>query len=98
MKIKSKFHSYVIKLQKKYNFEPSQIANMAEVPLNFDMSSNKTVDMEGIKTVAIKISGLKKIHYTDVLSFSPMLIFKRKTYLKETMPCGVLCKFMIRDG
>ncbi|KAH1187031.1 hypothetical protein KIL84_019780 [Mauremys mutica] len=91
------FHSYVIQLQKKYDFEPSQIANMDEVPLNFDVPSNRTVDVKGIKTVAIKTSGHEKTHYTAVLSccadgtkLPPMLIFKRKTYPKETIPPGII--------
>lgn len=91
------FHSYVIQLRKKYDFEPSQIANMDEVPLNFDVPSNRTVDVKGIKTVAIKTSGHEKTHYTAVLSccadgtkLPPMLIFKRKTYPKETIPPGII--------
>lgn len=91
------FHSYVIQLRKKYDFEPSQIGNMDEVPLNFDVPSNRTVDVKGIKTVAIKTSGHEKTHYTAVLSccadgtkLPPMLIFKRKTYPKETVPPGII--------
>ena len=38
------FHSYVINLRKNTNFELSQIANMDEVPLTFDVPSNRTVD------------------------------------------------------
>lgn len=53
---------------------------------------NRTVDMKGVKTDAIKTSG-----HTAVLSccadgtqLSPMLIFKRKMYPKEAIPPGIL--------
>ena len=36
------FHSYVINLWKTYNFELSQIKNMDDVPLTFDVPPNKT--------------------------------------------------------
>ncbi|KAK9408018.1 hypothetical protein NXF25_006792 [Crotalus adamanteus] len=91
------FHSYIIQLWKKYHYEESQIENMDEVALNFDVPSNRTVDMNGIKTVAIKRSGHEKTHYTAVLSccadgtkLPPMLIFKKKTYPKETIPPGII--------
>ena len=58
------FHSYVINLRKNPNFELSQIANIDEVPLRFDVPSNRTVDQKGVKTFTIKTSGHEKIHYT----------------------------------
>ena len=91
------FHSYVINLRKNTNFELSQIANMDEVPLTFDVPSNRTVDQKGVKTVSIKTSGHEKTHYTVVLAccangtkLPPMLIFKRKTLPKESLPRGVV--------
>lgn len=99
------FHSYVIQLWKKYDFELSQIANMDEVPLNFDVPSNRSVDVKGIKTVAIKTSGHEKTHYIAVLSccadctkLPSMLIFKRKTSLKKPYHLALLFKYMRRDG
>ena len=38
------FHKYVIKAQKKTQFELGQIGNMYEVPLSFVAPSNRTVD------------------------------------------------------
>ena len=94
------FHSYVIKLRKNTNFELSQIANINEVPLTFDVPSNRTVDQKGVKTVTIKTSGHEKTHCTVVLAccadgtkLPPMLIFKRKTLPKESVPCGVVVMF-----
>lgn len=91
------FHSYVINLRRTYNFELSQIANMDEVPLTFDVPSNRTVGIKGVKTVAVNTNGHEKIHFTVVLAccadgtkLPPMIIFKRKTFLKEKIPSGVI--------
>ena len=53
-------HSYVIDLRKTYNLDLSHIASMDEVPLTFDVPPNRTVDVKGAKTVAVKTSGMKK--------------------------------------
>nr|AHN53440.1 DDE superfamily endonuclease [Nuttalliella namaqua] len=91
------FHKFVIDARKKNNFEISQIGNMDEVPLTFDVPSNRTVDSKGAKSITIKTSGHEKTHYTVVLSccadgtkLPPMLIFKRKTLPKEKIPRGVV--------
>ena len=91
------FHSYVINLRKTYNFELSQIATMDEVPLTFDVPSKRTVGVEGAKTVAVETSGHEKIHFTVVLAccadgtkLPPTIIFKRKMFLKEKIPSGVI--------
>ena len=90
------FHKYVINLRKDTHFEMGQIANMDEVPLSFDVPSNKTVDFKGSKTVTIKTSGHEKTHFTAVLAccadgtkLPPFLIFKRKTFPKESIPPGI---------
>ncbi|KAJ7345310.1 hypothetical protein JRQ81_001260 [Phrynocephalus forsythii] len=38
------FHNFIIKQRKRQNFEIGQIGNMDEVPLTFDVPSNKTVE------------------------------------------------------
>ena len=70
---------------------------MDEVPFTFDVPSNRTVDQKGVKTVTIKTSGHEKTHNTVVLAccangtkLPPMLVFKRKTLPKESLPCGVV--------
>ena len=72
----------VINLRKTYNFELSQIATMDEVPLTFDVPSNRTMDVKGTKTMAVKTSGYEKTHFTVVLAccvdetkLPPMIIF-----------------------
>lgn len=91
------FHSYVVSLRKTYNFELSQIASMDEVPLTFDVPSNRTVSVKGVNTMAVKTSGHEKTHFTVVLAccadgtkLPPMIILKRKTFLKEKIPSGVI--------
>jgi hypothetical protein len=63
---------------------------MDEVPLTFDVPSNKTVDVKGAKTIMIKTSGNEKTRYTVVLAWyadgkklQPLLIFKKK----KKKPC-----------
>jgi len=79
------FHKYVINIRKKLCFETGQLGNMDEVPLMFDVPSNKTVHVKDAKTIMIKTSGNGKTHYTVVLvccadgtKLPLLLIFKRK--------------------
>ena len=62
------YHKYVINMRKKLCFEIGQLGNMDEVPLTFDVPSNKTVDVKGAKTVMIKTSGNEKTRYTLVFA------------------------------
>ncbi|KAG8233128.1 hypothetical protein J437_LFUL012554 [Ladona fulva] len=68
---------------------------MDEVPLTFDVPSNRTVDINGAKTVMIKTFGIEKTCYTVVLaccadrSKLPLLIFKRKMLPKCTTQHGI---------
>jgi len=54
-------------MRKKLCFEIGQLRNMDEVPLTFDVPSNKTVDVKGAKTIMIKTSGNEKTYYTVFL-------------------------------
>jgi len=47
------YHKYVINIRKKLCFVIGQLENMDEVPLTFDVPSNKTVDVKGAKTIMI---------------------------------------------
>ena len=91
------FHKYMINARKEINYEMGQIGNMDEVPLTFDVPSNKSVENKGAKTVTIKTTGHEKSHFTVVLAccadgrkLTPLLIFKRKTMPKDKIPAGVL--------
>ena len=90
------FHKYVINMRKKeLCFEIGQLGIMDEVPLTFDVPSNKIVDVKGAKTVMIKTSGNEKMCYTVVLvccadgtKLPPLLISKRKMLPKDVIPHG----------
>ena len=62
------FHRFIIRARQNVEFELSQIGNMDEVPLTFDVPSNKTVDIKGTKSITVKTSGNEKTHYTVVLA------------------------------
>jgi len=67
-----------------------------EVPLTFDVPSNKRVDVKGAKTIILKTTGDEKTRYTVVLAccadgtkLPHLLIFKRKTLPKDVIPHGI---------
>ena len=92
------FHTFIINQRKQNNFELSQIGNMNETPMCFDLPGNRTIDSKGKHTVQIKTTGHEKTHFAVVLScmadgfkLKPMVIFKRKTIPKgEKYPPGVV--------
>ena len=94
----SAFHSFVINLRKMNGYNLSQIGNMDETPMTFDMPGNQTVDTVGSKTIMIKTTGHEKTHFTVVLAcvadgvkLKPVIIFKRKTLPKGAkFPSGVI--------
>ena len=74
-----------------------KLPNMDEALLTFDDTHNRTVDVKGAKAAAVKTSGHEKIHFTVVLAccadgtkLPPTIIFKRKMFLKEKIPSGVI--------
>ena len=94
-----KFHRFVIDERKLCTYAMSDIGNMDETPMYFDMPGNTTVDFSGNKTISIKTTGHEKQHFTVVLAcladgtkLKPMVIFKRKTMPKDKFPSGVLVK------
>ncbi|CAM4685133.1 unnamed protein product [Lepidochelys kempii] len=92
------FQRFIIKYRKEYAFELSQIGNMDETLMTFNLQSNRTVTGIGEKTVLIKTTGHEKIHFRMVLLCSangsklpPVVIFKRKTLPKNMQfPAGVI--------
>lgn len=94
------FQKFVIHLRKQYDFELSQIGNMDETPVCFDIPSNRTVEQKGVKTVFIKTTGHEKTRFTVVLGcmadgsrLPPVIIFKRKTLPKGAkFPSGVVVR------
>ena len=83
-------------MRKKLCFETGQLRNLDEVPLTFDVPSNKTVDVKGAKTIVIKTSCNEKTFYTVVVTccadgtkLPTLLIFKRKVLPKDVIPHGI---------
>ena len=94
-----KFHRFVIDERKLCAYAMSEIGNMDETPMYFDMPGNTSVDFVVNKTIGIKTTGHEKQHFTVVLAcladgtkLKPMVIFKRKTMPKDKFPSGVLVK------
>lgn len=105
------FQRQIIKLRKEYGFDLSQIGNMDETPVSFDLPSNYTVDTKGSKTIFVKTTGHEKCRFTVVLCcmadgsrLPPTIVFKRKTLPKGVkFPSGVLVRahekgWMDEDG
>ena len=76
----------------------SQIENMDETPMWFNLPGNRTVNQKGEKNNLVKATGHEKTNFTVVLScladgnkLPPMIIFKLKTLPKSAVfPSGVL--------
>ena len=63
----------------------------------FDMTTNKTVNLKGAKTVSVRSTGADKRRLTVVLAVTgdgkmlpPMIIFKGKRALKNISVRGIL--------
>ena len=101
------FHRFIIKHRKQNLYDLSQIGNMDETPMTFDLPPNRTVNPSGAKTVMIKTTGHEKTRFTVVLAcmadrtkLRPVVIFKRKTLPKKMLNlCLVLLSRHIqKDG
>lgn len=77
------FQKYVLQLRTQHGYPLSHIFNMDETPMRFDMPGNRTLDMTGATTVAIKTTNSEKKGFTMVLCVAadgtkvkPWIIFK----------------------
>ena len=91
------FHHFIINCHKEHSYPLHWIANMDETLLMFDMPRNRMINNTGEKTIKICTKGNKKNHVTvvltccgDGLKIKPMVIFKRKTFLKISNKHGVV--------
>jgi hypothetical protein len=72
-KMPANYKAKILQLQKfiiaarKKCFGPWEIGSMDELPLTFNVPSNKTEGIKGGKSIMIKTSGHQKIHYNVVL-------------------------------
>lgn len=90
------FHKCVIQQRRDYKYPSSNIGNVGEISMNFDMTGNQPVDCKGVETELLKTVGHEKTQFTVVLScmadgtkLSPMVIFKRKNIPQIKFPIGV---------
>lgn len=79
------FHKFVLSLRRQHEYPLSDIFNMDETPLRFDMPETRTLSFAGEKTVHIKTTGAEKRGFTCVLTVAadgskvkPLVIFKGK--------------------
>lgn len=93
----SDYQEFVKKDIDNQNLTPSNVYNMDEAPMSFDIPATRTVADSGSKTVAVTTTGHKRTCFTIVLGCSaagdklpPMVIFKRATMPRETLPSGVV--------
>jgi hypothetical protein len=82
-------------VRKELKYPDSMIVNMDETPMYFDMTTNKTVNQKGAKTVSVRSTGADKRRLTVVLAasgdgqmLSPMIIFKGKGLLRTSLCLG----------
>jgi hypothetical protein len=75
----------------------SQIGNMDEVAVSFDIPSTRTIDEKGKKEIILSTTDAEKLNFTVVLCCTadggkcqPMVIFKRKTMPKDSFPKGII--------
>ena len=56
------FHRFVIQQRKAHQFKLSQIRNMDETPMCFDMPSNRTIDQKGMKCTTFIVMYSAQLH------------------------------------
>ena len=91
------FQTHIIRMRQQHDYPLSNIGNMDETPLTFDLPGGRTVHPTGEWTVLIRTTGHEKTGFTVVLAcmadgtkLKPMVIFKRKTMPKDKFPPGVV--------
>lgn len=79
------------------HIDHDKIINMDEVPMAFDAPMTRTVANKGDKTVIITTTGHERTNFTVALACTAsgrklklLIIFKRKTMPKESLPTGVV--------
>ena len=83
---------------------PVAVGNMDESPFWFDLPSNQTYDMQGVKTVRMRTTGHEKLRFSVVLTalangtkLMPMLIFRNlKNVPKGNFPKN--CHIAVSKG
>ena len=91
--------NFVLYRRIQHDYPLALIGNMDEVPLSFNMPSNRTIDITGTKTVGIRTTGHEKSNFTVVLGcmangvkLPPVIIFKLVNVPRQEFPPGVIIR------
>ena len=87
------FHRFVLRARQRCGYESSQILNMDETPMRFELPATRTLEFSGNRTVPILSCGGDKQSFTVVLAVKadgeklpPKVIFKGVRQLRIEVP------------
>lgn len=87
------FHRFVLRARQRCGYESSQILNMDETPMRFELPATRTLEFTGNRTVPILSCGGDKQSFTVVLAVKadggklpPKVIFKGVRQLRIEVP------------
>ena len=87
------FHRFVLRARQRCGYESSQILNMDETPLRFELPATRTLEFTGNRTVPILSCGGDKQRFTVVLAVKtdggklpPKVILKGVRQLRIEVP------------
>ena len=87
------FHRFVLRARQRCGYESSQILNMDETPMRFELPATRTLEFTGTRTVPILSCGGDKQSFTVVLAVKadggklpPKVIFKGVRQLRIEVP------------
>lgn len=87
------FHRFVLRARQRCGYESSQILNMDETPMRFELPATRTLEFTGTRTVPILSCGGDKQSFTVVLAVKadggklpPKVIFKGVRQLQIEVP------------
>ena len=87
------FHRFVLRARQRCGYESSQILNMDETPMRFELPATRTLEFTGTRTVPILSCGGDKQSFTVVLAVKadggklpPKVIFKGVRQLRIDVP------------
>lgn len=72
------FQQFIQKIHKEHNFPLLHIGNMNEIPINFNIVRNQTVNSKGVKIVLVKTTG-----HTRTCSAVVLMSVANRTKLKQ---------------
>ena len=94
------FRRFIIGMRNGNQYHLHYVENTDETPLNFDLMTDRTVDIKGAKTVQVRKAGHGKTRFRVVSScmadgtkLKPMVILKSKTEPMMNIPSGVFVHF-----